>query len=90
MVVVRLVPVVPFTAINYTAGLTGIRFWHYTLGTALGIVPGTVAYVALGTYGTTPGSWPFLVAAGALVLLSVGGLLATRGRRWAKKWEMDR
>jgi len=90
VVVVRLVPVVPFTAINYTAGLTGIRFWHYAVGTAVGIVPGTVAYVALGTYGTTPGSWPFLVSAAALVLLSVGGLLASRGRRLGKEQEMDR
>jgi len=91
VVVVRLVPVVPFTAINYTAGLTGIRFWQYTVGTAIGIVPGTVAYVALGTYGTTPGSWPFLVSAAALVLLSVGGgLLAIRRRRAGKEQEMDR
>jgi uncharacterized membrane protein YdjX (TVP38/TMEM64 family) len=90
VVVVRLVPVVPFTAINYTAGLTAIRFWHYTVGTAVGIIPGTVAYVALGTYGTTPGSWPFLVSATALVVLSVGGLLAAHRHRSGKKQEMDR
>lgn len=90
VVVVRLVPIVPFTAVNYTAGLTGLRLSHYTAGTALGIIPGTVAYVALGTYGTTPGSWPFLISAAALVLLSVGGLLAARGRRSAKEQEMDR
>ena len=89
VVVVRLVPVVPFTAINYTAGLTGIRFWHYTAGTAIGIIPGTVAYVALGTYGATPGSWPFLVSAAALVLLSVGGLLAAGGHHRGKGQEMD-
>jgi len=90
VVVVRLVPIVPFSAINYTAGLTGIRFWHYAVGTAVGIVPGTVAYVALGTYGTTPGSWPFLLSAAALVLLSVGGVLVARSRRSAKEQEMDR
>lgn len=56
----RLVPIVPFTAINYTAGLTGVRLRDYTLGTAVGIIPGTVANVALGTCGSTPGpgrSW---------------------------------
>lgn len=89
VVVLRLVPVVPFTAINYTAGLTGIRLWHYTAGTAIGIIPGTVAYVALGTYGATPGSWPFLVSAAALVVLSVGGLLAARGHHRGKGQEMD-
>lgn len=90
VVVVRLVPVVPFTAINYTAGLTGIRFWHYTVGTAVGIIPGTVAYVALGTYGTKSGSWPFLVSAAALVILSVGGLLAARRHHRGKEQETDR
>lgn len=53
---VRLVPVLPFTAINYGAGLTAVRFRDHLLGTALGIVPGTIAFVALGAHGTSPGS----------------------------------
>lgn len=81
VILVRLVPVVPFTAVNYAAGLTGVRLLHYTIGTALGIVPGTVAYVTLGTYGTTPGAWPFLASAATLVVLSVGGVLMARRRR---------
>ncbi|MBA3310937.1 MAG: TVP38/TMEM64 family protein [Nocardioidaceae bacterium] len=81
VVTVRLVPVVPFTAINYAAGLTNLRLRDYTFGTALGIIPGTVAYVTLGTYGSTPGAWPFIVSASALVALSVGGMLVGRRRR---------
>lgn len=80
VIAVRLVPVVPFTAINYAAGLTGVRPRDYVLGTALGVIPGTVAYVTLGTYGSTPGAWPFLVSAAALVALSVGGVLVARRR----------
>ena len=82
VILVRLVPVVPFTAINYTAGLTGVQLWQYAVGTAVGIVPGTVAYVALGTYGDAPGSLPFLLSAAALVLLTAGGLIFARRRRW--------
>jgi uncharacterized membrane protein YdjX (TVP38/TMEM64 family) len=78
---VRLVPVIPFTAINYTAGLTGVRLRDYFVGTAIGIIPGTVAYVTLGTYGSTPGAWPFLASAAALAALSVAGVLVARRHR---------
>jgi uncharacterized membrane protein YdjX (TVP38/TMEM64 family) len=73
VLVARLVPVLPFTAVNYAAGLTAIGFWPYLLATAVGILPGTVAYVAIGAYGSEPGSWPFVIAVGALVLLAAGG-----------------
>lgn len=82
VIAVRLVPVLPFTAINYTAGLTAVRTRDYAIGTAVGIIPGTIAYVALGAYGTTPGSWPFLVAVLVLVALTAGGaVLVRRSRR---------
>ena len=71
----RLVPVVPFTALNYGSGITTLSFWRYVLATAAGIAPGTVSYVALGAYGTDPESVPFLAAAVALLLLSAGGAL---------------
>lgn len=70
---VRLVPVLPFAAVNYLSGLTSIRPVHYLVGTMIGILPASVAYVALGAYGSAPGSWPFLAALGALLLLLLGG-----------------
>lgn len=82
VIAVRLIPVLPFTAINYTAGLTAIRTRDYLLGTTLGIIPGTIAYVALGAYGTSPGSWPFLTAVIVLIILTtLGGAAAYRSRR---------
>lgn len=78
VIAVRLVPVLPFTAINYSAGLTAVSVRAYLVGTAIGILPGTVAYVALGAYMTDLGSWPIIAAVTVLVALSVGGVLAAR------------
>ena len=46
---VRLAPIFPFTYINYAFGLTGIRTPGYVLATIIGMMPGTFAYVYLGT-----------------------------------------
>ncbi len=71
VLVVRLVPLVPFTAINYASGLSGVRFRHFVLGSALGMVPGSLAYAALGAYGTNP--WGLAAAVSALVVLVAAG-----------------
>lgn len=71
VLMVRLVPLVPFIAINYASGLSGVRFHHYVLGSAVGMVPGTLAYAALGAYGTNP--WGLAAAGSALVVLVAGG-----------------
>lgn len=80
LLALRLVPVVPFTAINYLAGLTRMSWTSYLLGTALGIVPGTVAYVAVGAFGTDLGTWQSSLSLGALAVLSVAGFMALRRR----------
>lgn len=46
---VRLAPVFPFTYINYAFGLTGIGTLGYVGATVVGMIPGTFAYVYLGT-----------------------------------------
>ncbi|MGQ0466134.1 MAG: TVP38/TMEM64 family protein [Sporichthyaceae bacterium] len=68
---VRLVPLFPFTAINYAAGLVRVRPRDYVLGTALGIVPGAVAYAAVGAAGAQP--LVIVVGLGVLLALTLGG-----------------
>lgn len=80
IILVRLIPVIPFSAINYASGLTAIRFAPYLTGTAIGIVPGTIAYVALGAFGTRPTSWQFVAAAASLAGLTVVGVVLARHR----------
>lgn len=74
----RLVPLVPFSVANYAAGLTAIRLRDYLVGTAVGIVPGTFAYAALGASVTDPASTRFVAAVGALALLTLLGVLLGR------------
>lgn len=79
----RLVPVVPFTALNYLLGVAPVPVRQFVAATAIGIAPGAAAYVALGSYGSQPASWRFLSAAAGLLLLSGAGVWAARRRRSA-------
>lgn len=81
----RLLPLVPFTTANYAFGLTSVPLAPYVVGTALGILPGTAVYVAVGAYGTDPTSPPFLLAIAGLVVLTVVGLVRARRGRGAKR-----
>lgn len=79
VLIVRLVPLFPFMAVNYAAGLSSVRQRDYLLGTVVAIIPATVGYTALGAYGTSPLSWPFAAAVLAVVVLTlVAGYAARR------------
>lgn len=76
VLVARLVPVVPFTAVNYLAGVTGLRVRDVAAGTIVGILPATTAYIVVGAYGSRPGSWPLWAALTGLVNLTAAGFIA--------------
>jgi len=44
LLTLRLIPAVPFNALNFGSGLTSIRWSTYGLATAIGIFPGTLVY----------------------------------------------
>jgi uncharacterized membrane protein YdjX (TVP38/TMEM64 family) len=44
----RLSPLLPFAISNYLYGLTSVRFRDYIIGSWLGMLPGTIAYVSAG------------------------------------------
>jgi uncharacterized membrane protein YdjX (TVP38/TMEM64 family) len=45
----RLSPIFPFTLLNYAFGLTRVPLREYVLATWIGMMPGTVMYVYLGS-----------------------------------------
>ena len=72
----RLIPLVSFDAVSYAAGLSSIRFGSFLLATALGMLPGTFAFVYLG--GSDPGPWTWAVLLG---LAAVAGAAYVLHRR---------
>lgn len=48
MFVLRLLPVFPFWAINIAAGVLGVRFRNFFIGTIFGIIPGAFVYTSIG------------------------------------------
>ncbi|MEO6881374.1 MAG: VTT domain-containing protein [Mycobacteriaceae bacterium] len=80
VLLLRLVPVVPFTALNWVAGVTAVRIRDFVLATPVGMLPTTTATIVVGAYGTRGGSWPFLLALGALLLLTAGAAIVHRRR----------
>lgn len=75
---VRLIPIVPFNLLNPAAGVTDLRLRDFVLGTAVGIIPGTFAYAALGGSIDDPLSPTFLSAVGLALVLAVGAPLVDR------------
>lgn len=79
LIILRLIPAVPYNLINYTFGLTGISFSSYLLASAIGIIPGTFAFINIGDKTLEAGSPSFWIAIGLLVLLLVvTGLLGKK------------
>jgi uncharacterized membrane protein YdjX (TVP38/TMEM64 family) len=82
----RVMPVVPFMLVSYAAGLSGVRLRPYALGTAVGLLPGSVTYVAIGSSTALIASWltpqlaALLAVTLALRLLGVGIVGATARR----------
>ncbi len=48
LLVLRLIPLFPFWLVNLVPALLGVRLGTYVLGTAIGIIPGTLVYSMLG------------------------------------------
>ncbi len=72
--VLRLLPIVPFNALNYAAGLSSLSFGRYLLGTAVGMIPGTFIVASLASRAEDPSSPGFAASLVSAALALIGSL----------------
>jgi phospholipase D1/2 len=86
MTLLRLVPIAPFAVEGIVAGAVRLKLWHLLAGTAIGMLPGTLAATIFGDQLQTAlsggGEINWWLVAGIAALLG-GGVWAVR--RWFKK-----
>jgi uncharacterized membrane protein YdjX (TVP38/TMEM64 family) len=83
IMIMRLVPVLPWEVQNYAAGLTDVPAPTFVGATMLGIIPGVFLNTFLGASVTDPNSWQFRTALalyGVMILISVTVIAARRRR----------
>lgn len=71
----RLIPVCPFSVLNYASGLSSVRPIPYTVASVLGTMPGTAAVVFLGEAVAGEAGGGTVVLSGALFAVGVIGLI---------------
>lgn len=80
----RFVPLFPFNGLNFALGFTKVSLRDYFLGTLLGIIPGTFAYVY---FGDSLSMFSPIKIGGALVLMIALSLL---GKLVLKRYNVNR
>ncbi len=85
VLLLRLSPLVPFNLLNYALGLTRVSVRDYVAASALGMLPGAVLYVYLGSIVTSASELAGRGREGTGAPQSIlywGGLAATLGATW--------
>jgi phospholipase D1/2 len=86
VIAVRFLPVAPFWVVNMVAGAIRIKFWHFMVGTTIGILPGVLAATVFGDQFSDalkdPAGIDYWLLAGIAVFF---GLVFLVVRRWVSR-----
>lgn len=77
----RIVPVIPYNALNLLAGASPIEFSDYLWASVIGMIPGTILFAFLGDALWHPASPRFLLAVAMIIACFAAG---ETYRRWKK------
>jgi uncharacterized membrane protein YdjX (TVP38/TMEM64 family) len=86
MTAVRLVPIAPFAVVNMVAGAIRIRLWHFMVGTAIGILPGTLVATLFGDQLFAGLRDPRAIDPMSIVALLALGALLTGATWMVRRW----
>jgi uncharacterized membrane protein YdjX (TVP38/TMEM64 family) len=97
----RLSPILPFNLLNYALGLTRVSLRDYVLASFLGMLPGTLLYVYLGSlvtsaseiaagHGASAGGWQKALYVVGLIATVAATVVITRISRQALERALDR
>ncbi len=75
MLVIRLLPGLPFAGCNYAAAVSRMGWTAFLAATAIGTIPNTAAYALAGSRAEAPTSPAFLAAFGFIAVSGLGGAL---------------
>jgi uncharacterized membrane protein YdjX (TVP38/TMEM64 family) len=86
----RIVPLVPYGVVNYSAGLTHLSYRDMALGTVIGAAPKVFAYTALGGSLGNLTSPEAITAIALLVILGIAGAVFVRSQVGASRRPRER
>lgn len=81
ILVLRLMPVVPFNLLNYGSGLTSVRLSRYVLASVIGMAPATLLATGLGEQADNPTGTAFIVLLGLFIAMLAGSAWGARRLR---------
>ncbi len=103
VLMLRLVPLFPFSTGNYLLGLTPVRFWGYVLASWIGMLPGTFVFIYLGHVGRRsaeavaagvdtgmdPLEWALMIGGGVVAIGVVVYITRLVRRKLAEQTDLD-
>ncbi len=81
ILVLRLMPIVPFNLLNYGSGLTSARLSRYVLASVIGMAPATLLATGLGDQADNPTGTAFIILLGLFIAVLVASAWYTKRLR---------
>lgn len=83
VLILRLLPILNYDLVSYLTSMANVKFKDYAAATAIGILPGTLAYTYLGASVAHTGMKEILIS--SIIIITLIVLPVVTRKRWQKK-----